>query len=247
MKKKKMTKAKEIALSNYLKERNNLKRRLKYAEKNYGETLRIDLLTKKEASLLKTTELKKKTKELSKINFKSITKKEYKDVEWTELYRKDQQVIHNFYKGMQAIIENQYGISDDEQSQLAAFMVWFSNQSLSKQLQILKTLDSQSDHTAWINVYSSGSKIKGDARATAEFRVNWVEQLFKSGRIHGFRRNSSLEKQLDKMDGYEMWSKVNKSVYTKYKSGKKFWEEYPTKSLDELDFIASWDKEKAIF
>ena len=57
----------------------------------------------------------------------------------------------------------------------------------------------------------------------------------------------ALEKQLDKMDGYEMWSKVNKSVYTKYKSGKKFWEEYPTKSLDELDFIASWDKEKAIF
>ena len=247
MKKKKMTKAKEIALSNYLKERNNLKRRLKYAEKNYGETLRIDLLTKKEASLLKTTELKKNTKELSKINFKSITKKEYKDVEWTELSRKDQQVVHNFYKGMQAIIENQYGISDDEQSQLAAFMVWFSNQSIVKQLSILRTLNKKADNTAWVIIYKSGSKIKGDARATAEFKVSWVKDLFKAAEIHGFKRDLNLEEQMSKIDGYEMWSKVNKSVFRKYKSGKNFWTEYPDKTLDELDFIASWDKEKSFF
>ncbi len=246
MKKKKMTKAKEIALNNYLKERDNLKRRLKYAEKKYGLKFNINLLNKKEASLLKTTELKKKIKEISKLNYKT-TEKEYKELKWNELYRKDQQVLHNFYKGMKAIIENQYAINYEEQSNLAAFMVWFSNQSISKQLSILRTLNREADNTAWVIIYKSGSKIKGDARATAEFKVSWINQLFKASEIHGFTRDLNLEEQMSKIDGYEMWSKVNKSVFNKYKSGKNFWTEYPDKTLDELDFIASWDKEKSFF
>lgn len=246
MKKKKITKAKELALNNYLKERNNLKRRLKYAEKKYGLEFDINLLNKKEASLLKTTELKKKIKEISKLNYETTPKK-YKELEWNELYRKDQQVLHNFYKGMKAIIENQYGINYEEQSNLAAFMIWFSNQSIAKQLSILRTLNRKADHTTWVIIYKSGSKIKGDARATSEFKVSWVNELFKASEIHGFTRDSNLEEQMSKIDGYEMWSKVNKSVFNKYKSGKNFWTEYPDKSLDELDFIASWDKEKSFF
>lgn len=246
MKTRKISKQRQEALNQYIKARINLKARLRRYSKQ-GIQLNVDTLTKQEASQLTPYELRREAKKLGKIK-KEYAKKHgtQEDILWESLYRKDQQALHNFYKGAQAIIEKGYGVDDQEQEILASFMIWFSKQSLLTQMKILKAIYNHSSHDLWSFIYRSGGSANGkDERLTAgEFKTDWINDLKTIGSTFGFRPRT---KSLKNMSGNEMWTKVNKETYSKYVSGKTILEKYSNYKLEELTFIASWDKEKSFF
>lgn len=255
----KINKRRQLAIEEYVKERDRFLDRLRYASKKQNISMKklksqYKIYTKKEAINVDLKELRKQTNSLKTI--KSARIKEDISLSgktheaWTSLYRKDQVILHNFYQGIGKIIEGQIRTSDADLALVTDFMIWFSNQSYDTQLKILSKLDKLADVTTWNFIYASGGTKDGGESERLDSgtgNIAWVKDLIRVGEEFGYSQNTKRIKSFMNKDGHELWTLVNKDAFSNYVSAKTVRTKYADKELSDLTFLFSLDESRAYF
>lgn len=253
-----INKERQLAIEEYVKERDRFLDRLRYASKRHNISMeklksQYKIYSKKEAVTVDLTELGEQVERLKTTKSEKI-KLVANDLgrtneSWTYLYRKDQVVIHNFYQGIGKIIEGQIRTSDKDLALVTDFMIWFSSQSYATQLRILDRLDKLADVTTWNFIYSSGAQNGGKTERleTGTGNVSWIKDLLKIGKSFGYSENTSRVESFMNKEGIELWTLVNKDVFNNYVSAKTVSTKYADKELSDLTFLFSMDESRAYF
>lgn len=218
MAKSRISKQRQQVISDYRREWRNFQRRQEYA----GVSLEIEKLTDEQ---LKTLELKNIREEIERIHGKrklqfeaakrkdkelydlgeEILKGRKRPEAFGQVYRKDQQALANFYKGIKSFSSRNF---DKDSAEFVAFVQWMSRQPMMTQLLIIRAFLNSTDRNVWTFVYQSDLAIYGSDKE------DQYKELFRIGSAFGYRRPPKWKIQNMLNNGFSNeWAKVNSPSY----------------------------------